>query len=191
MSEALAPGGPVLDYGTPGVRRPRRRLRLVHVWLLPLLWGPASYLSREYHGDEFVGFGMTHVPVVPIAFLWQWSGLERLSQGASQTTTVYLMLVGGVVSLAVAGFLMDLLRVKWWVYLSLPLVLLAVILSRIAAMESVQPMPPRPGSEWDAASLCVAYSWTLTATALAAILGALLTIGTRFAVRTARRGTTA
>ncbi len=91
------------------VRRPQR----LCVWLLPVIWTAVAWTNFAYPGDEYGGFA-----VGSLAGIW----ILRLIQFTSDPLHMLpLVLVAGAATVAVAGFLMDKLRVPWapWIVLML------------------------------------------------------------------------
>jgi hypothetical protein len=74
-------------------------------WVLPILWGTIATFSFRYPGDEYGLFG-----VGSLSGLWALWLFPSLHQGVSPDRIFPVVLVAGVATMAVLGFLLDLLR---------------------------------------------------------------------------------
>ena len=101
--------GPVVAVAVfvPAVWRPR----WLFVWLLPVVWTSVAWTNFYYPGDEYGSFVAGSLAGVWIALVVQMSG--------SPANMLPPLLMAGALTVAVAGLLMDLLRVRWtaWIVL--------------------------------------------------------------------------
>jgi hypothetical protein len=180
MGEAAAE---VLDYGAaPRWRRGwwwRWCWPPLHSWALPLAVLPGAIGSTHWYGDEFGALAGANLPALML--LW------RLPQPVVQVfedSDGHAMLVGATaVLLLLVGLLMDALRVRWWVYLFLPPVILLAILSRQFVPGHIPPLADETGGEWDPDALCVAWCWGVYFLAGGAIAIGLVITSLKLALR--------
>ena len=93
-----------------GEANPLRRTRWFHVWCLPLIWALAVsilYCLLWNKGEA----GMAAM-FAGLAGIWA-PGLLH----AEGIAFVIVQLIAGAIVMAFVGFLQDLLRVRWWIYL--------------------------------------------------------------------------
>jgi hypothetical protein len=89
------------------------RPRWFYVWLLPILWTSVAWINFSYPGDEYAGFG-----VGSLAGLWILAVIGPISDMGRALPPVLLT---GAATVAVAGVVLDKLRVPWlaWVVIYL------------------------------------------------------------------------
>lgn len=90
------------------------RARWLYSWFLPLLWTTVAWNNFYYPGDEYSGFFFGG----SLAGLWI---LAILGSAGSVQQTAVLVVAAGSMTVAVAGWLLDKLRVSFvpWALLSL------------------------------------------------------------------------
>jgi hypothetical protein len=148
-----------LTYAPPALP-PRRHF---HIFLLPLLFIPASIGSRIYYGDEYGSFVVANLPALPIMALIQ-----------NRLPLHYLFLAAMIFNLLVMiffGHILDRIRLPRWTIFLFPLLLLLAILSKYFIPGNIPPLRnPPPNLEWYPTSIFPAWAWTLYLSTLAAIV---------------------
>lgn len=85
------------------------RPRWLFVWFLPALWTSVAWLNFSHPGDEYGGFA-----VGSLAGLWI---VILFDMGGEPARMLPPILVTGAATIAIAGFLLDKLRVPFLVWL--------------------------------------------------------------------------
>jgi hypothetical protein len=160
MSTESSPQPAALDYDPPTRPRGGRWRRLLascfHTRALPLLLLPGAIGSTHWVGDEYGALIGANVPalLLTLYFPRMMMTVERWSINAAWVAPSVLLMIA-------AGALMDVLRVRRWVYLLLPAVFVGMVLSKWAMPGYVPPVKNMRGHEFDPESLCVAWCWSL------------------------------
>ena len=76
--------------------------RWLYVWLLPILWTLCSWINFSYPGDEYAGWGFGSLAGVWVLFVIGGNTINNL---------LLPVLIAGAMTMSVAGWIMDRLRV--------------------------------------------------------------------------------
>lgn len=79
--------------------------RWLYVWLLPLVWTGVAWANFYHPGDEYGGFVVGSLAGVWIALVVKMTG--------SPNNMLPPLLMAGATTVALAGLMLDLLRVRW------------------------------------------------------------------------------
>lgn len=94
----------VVVFSIPFCWHPRR----LYVWVLPLVWLPIAFANYFYCGDEYGGF-----VTGSLAGLW----ILPFISATSPASMLPPVILAGTATLAVAGSLLDWLRLRWGIWL--------------------------------------------------------------------------
>jgi hypothetical protein len=142
---------------------------LFHVWMLPLIILPGAAGSMRWTGDEHGALVGANLPAILLIWVLPERWL-KLFLGAHFLLLVSLTLI----VLASIGLVMDRLRVWRWIYILIPPLFLAMVVSKSFVPGNVPPVPYTRGREWQPDSLCVAWSWCVYALAACVLAPVLL-----------------
>jgi hypothetical protein len=95
-------------------------------FVLPILWGTIATFSFRYPGDEY---GMFFVG--SLSGLWVLWLFPRLHQGVSPDSIFPVVLLAGVATMAVLGYLLDLLRCSRVAFVIIWLAAAAILLAYV------------------------------------------------------------
>jgi hypothetical protein len=150
----------VLDYKSPGGGR--RRWTLFHAWALPLAVLPGAAGSMIWYGDEYGALVGANLPAIGLVILLP----ARLRDWIVNFGHAHLLIVlNTVLLMCCVGLFLDWLRVRRWLYLLVPPIFLAMVLSRGFAPGHIPALKDTSYREWDPDSLCVAWCWSVYALA--------------------------
>jgi hypothetical protein len=98
-------------------------------WVLPILWGTIAAFSFHYPGDEYGLFG-----VGSLSGLWVLWLFPSLHQGVSPDSIFPVVLIAGVATMAVLGYLLDLLRCSRVAFVMTWLTVAAILLAHVLSL---------------------------------------------------------
>lgn len=136
------------------------RRRSFFIWILPLIWGVASYAHSYHTGDEHIMYCMSCV-----AGTWIHAFI-RLQEGLKDPAFAIMTSMVGAVIFAVVGIIMDLIRsrpTRWAiVFMTANLLIFA---SMLRSYGTIQRAVAKNGSLW---------TYMLSATVLALYISVIL-----------------
>ena len=117
-------------------------MRLFYLWLIPLIWGVCCWMGFYYPGDEYAMWAIGSIAGTWVAFVFGVGDLHSI--------LFRLGVVGaGVLPMAVAGALLDWLKVRRWSWLlSYALCFTAIFCISVFSYPSLAKALSKNGSWW-------------------------------------------